>query len=112
MKQEAKGKIFVGMIISIVAFGFATGTGFFIGANPLNSSGVLNLTQQSQFPAIPASHNNVSAVPSSQSGSNQTTPTVTPKTNPTNSGNSSNNPKTNKSRLSNLLKFPFHYQQF
>ena len=30
MKQEAKGKIFVGMIVSIVAFGFATGTGFLL----------------------------------------------------------------------------------
>jgi hypothetical protein len=100
MKQEAKGKIFVGMIISIVAFGFATGTGFILGANPLNSSGVLNLTQQSQFPAIPAStHNNVTTTQNSQSSSNQST-TVTPTKNPTNSGNSSNTP-TNNNKTSN-----------
>ncbi|UTB33003.1 MAG: hypothetical protein NKF70_01645 [Methanobacterium sp. ERen5] len=98
MKQEAKGKIFVGMIVSIVAFGFATGTGFFMGANPINTNGILNLTQQSQFPSIPASQTtnptvkttNQTTVPSGQSGQ---TNTVTP-SNPS-SGNNSNKPSNN-----------------
>jgi hypothetical protein len=59
MKQETQGKIFVGMIISVLAFGFATGTGIFIGANPLNSIGVLNLTNQGEFPSIYTTPNNV-----------------------------------------------------
>lgn len=95
MKQEAKGKIFVGMIVSIVAFGFATGTGFLMGANPINTNGILNLTQQSQFPTLPAStntnvktSNQTTNVQSGQSGQSNT---VTP-SNPTNSGNSSNKP--------------------
>jgi len=99
MKQEAKGKIFVGMIVSIVAFGFATGTGFLMGANPINTNGILNLTQQSQFPALPASTSTNPSVKTSnqttnvQSGqSNQ--PTVTP-TNPTNSGNGTSKPSHN-----------------
>ncbi|MDD3985218.1 MAG: hypothetical protein PHY59_04900 [Methanobacterium sp.] len=52
MKQETKGKIFVGIIISVLAFGFATGTGIFIGTNPFNSAGVVNLTNQGEFPNI------------------------------------------------------------
>jgi len=52
MKQETKGKIFVGMIISVLAFGFATGTGIFIGTNPFNSVGMVNLTNQGEFPNI------------------------------------------------------------
>lgn len=52
MKQETKGKIFVGMIISVLAFGFASGTGIFMGINPFHSIGVLNLTNQGEFPDI------------------------------------------------------------
>ena len=52
MKEETKGKIFVGMIISVLAFGFATGTGIFLGTNPFNSAGVVNLTNQGDFPNI------------------------------------------------------------
>lgn len=99
MKQEAKGKIFVGMIVSIVAFGFATGTGFLMGANPINTNGILNLTQQSQFPTLPASTSTNNAVKTSnqttnvQSGQSSQS-SVTP-SNPTNSGNSSNKPSNN-----------------
>jgi hypothetical protein len=101
MKQEAKGKIFVGMIVSIVAFGFATGTGFLLGANPLNSQGVLNLTQQSQFPSIPYSNTNNtvqnSQANTTQSSSSSSSNVVTP-TNPNTSDNSSSNtPSSNKS---------------
>jgi hypothetical protein len=105
MKQEAKGKIFVGMIVSIVAFGFATGTGFLLGANPLNSQGVLNLTQQSQFPSIPASttnSNNTTIKSTSQANTSQSSSSnvVTP-TNPNTSGNSSSNTPSNNNKSSN-----------
>ena len=103
MKQEAKGKIFVGMIVSIVAFGFATGTGFFMGANPINTNGILNLTQQSQFPSIPASQTTNPTVKTTnqttvQSGQTSQTNTVTPSN--SNSGNNSNKP-TNNNQSSN-----------
>jgi hypothetical protein len=95
MKEKIKGKIFVGMIISILAFGLATGASIFIGTNPLNSTGIMNLTQQGQFPSLPYSPSNVSS--NSQQTVNTTTiPTTTPdntqKTiNPTTPSNSSNN---------------------
>ena len=98
MKQEAKGKIFVGMIVSIVAFGFATGTGFLMGANPINTNGILNLTQQSQFPTLPASTTNPPVKTPNQTTNVQsgqsTQPTVTP-TNLTNSGNGTKKPSNN-----------------
>jgi hypothetical protein len=106
MKQEAKGKIFVGMIVSIVAFGFATGTGFFLGANPLSTQGVLNLTQQSQFPALPASTpsnntvQNANQPNTSQSSSSSDSNVVTP-TNPNTSTNSSSNSNGNTNKSSN-----------
>jgi len=105
MKQEAKGKIFVGMIVSIVAFGFATGTGFLLGANPLNSQEILNLTQQSQFPSIPASTtnpNNTTIQSTSQANTSQSSSSnvVTP-TNPNTSGNSSSNTPNNSNKSSN-----------
>lgn len=103
MKQEAKGKIFIGMIVSIVAFGFATGTGFIIGSNPLNSTGLLNLTQQSQFPTIPASHTNTTNTIKSTNQVNNSQSsqpsTVTP-SNPNTSGNSTDTP-TNSSKNNN-----------
>ena len=71
MKQETQGKIFVGMIISVIAFGFATGAGIFIGANPLNSIGVLNLINQGEFPAIYTTPNNVGTT--SKANTTQTT---------------------------------------
>jgi hypothetical protein len=88
MKQETQGKIFVGMIISVLAFGFATGTGIFIGANPLNSIGVLNLTNQGEFPAIYTTPNNVGTT--NKANTTQTTQTKT--TTPTTRQNSSETP--------------------
>jgi hypothetical protein len=93
MKQEAKGKIFVGMIISVLAFGFATGTGVFIGANPLDSVGIMNLTKQGEFPTITSDVSNSGTT--NIKNSTQTT-TVQPKTTPTKTTNSSTTPtKTN-----------------
>ncbi|MFY9637986.1 MAG: hypothetical protein WAK14_04180 [Methanobacterium sp.] len=78
MRQDIKGKIFVGMIISIVAFGFATGTGFLIGTNPLSSVGVMNLTKQGEFPSITTTPNN--EVTSNDQVTNNTTTTPTTST--------------------------------
>jgi hypothetical protein len=78
MRQDIKGKIFVGMIISIVAFGFATGTGFLIGTNPLSSVGVMNLTKQGEFPSITTTPNN--EVTSNDQMTNNTTTTTTTST--------------------------------
>lgn len=96
MKQEAKGKIFVGMMVSIVAFGFATGAGVFMNTNPLSSVGIMNLTHQSEFPTITTQP---STVPTSQNNKQNTTTSnqnyIPPKTNtntPVNSGNSTKTP--------------------
>jgi hypothetical protein len=81
MRQDVKGKIFVGMIISVLAFGLATGTGILIGANPLSSVGVMNLTQQGQFPSITTTPNN--EVNSNNQQTNNSTPTTTTTSTPT-----------------------------
>jgi hypothetical protein len=106
MKEKIKGKIFVGMIISILAFGLATGTSIVIGTNPLNSSGIINLTQQSQFPSLPFSPNNVTSN-NQQAVNTTTTPqqTTTTPTNPQQSttpptSNSSNSNKNNNNKTS------------
>ena len=98
MKENTKGKIFVGMVISVLAFGLATGTGIFIGANPLSTIGVLNLTHQGQFPSINSTPNTVGTInnlntnttttPTQQSTQKTTTPT-------NNNGSSSNTPPKN-----------------
>jgi hypothetical protein len=75
MRQDVKGKIFVGMIISVLAFGLATGTGILIGANPLSSVGVMNLTKQGEFPSITTTPNN--EVNSNNPETNNSTPTTT-----------------------------------
>ena len=75
MRQDVKGKIFVGMIISVLAFGFATGTGILIGSNPLSSIGVMNLTKQGEFPSITTTPNN--EINSNNQQTNNTTPTTT-----------------------------------
>jgi len=110
MRQDVKGKIFVGMIISVLAFGFATGTGILIGSNPLSSVGVVNLTKQGEFPSITTTPNN--EINSNNQQTNNTTPTTTntptqtttvkkPTTTSTatttkNSSSSNTSPKTNK----------------
>lgn len=82
MRQDVKGKIFVGMIISVVAFGFATGAGLIIGTNPLSSVGVMNLTKQGEFPSITTTPNN-EINSNDQVTNNTTTPTTTSTNTPT-----------------------------
>ena len=98
MKEDTKGKIFVGMVISVLAFGLATGTGIFIGANPLSTIGVLNLTHQGQFQSINSTPNTAGTI--NNLNTNTTTPTQQTQktTTPTNNNGSSSNtpPKNNQ----------------
>ena len=103
MKEKIKGKIFVGMIISLLAFGLATGASIFVGTNPLNSSGIMNLTQQGQFPSLPfspsnATSNNQQAVNTTTNPTPTTTPTNPQQTiTPSSPGNSNNSNKNTNS---------------
>lgn len=55
MKPELKGRIAVGLVISLIAFGFGTAADIFVGSNN-NTSQTLNLTQQQEdLPSLPAS---------------------------------------------------------
>jgi hypothetical protein len=108
MKEKIKGKIFVGMIISLLAFGLATGASIFIGTNPLNSSGIMNLTQQGQFPSLPYSPTNVTSN-NEQTVNTTTVPTTTPNntqqtitpTTPSNSSNNHHNTNSTPSKTNN-----------
>ena len=55
MKPELKGRIAVGLVISLIAFGFGTAADIVVGSNN-NTSQTLNLTQQQEdLPSLPAS---------------------------------------------------------
>lgn len=99
MRQDIKGKIFVGMVISVLAFGFATGTGIFIGANPLNTIGVMNLTKQGEFPTITSTPNNV-GTSNNLNTTTQTKQITQTTTTPSTKNRSSSSPK-NKSTPNN-----------
>ena len=100
MKENTKGKFFVGMIVSILAFGFATGAGIFVGSNPLNTIGVMNITKQGEFPSIPSTPNNVGTSYNQQSTNTTTNPTTTTnqptQTTNTQKTNTKNNTNTQK----------------
>ena len=111
MRQDIKGKIFVAMVISVVAFGLATGAGIFIGQNPLSSVGVMNLTKQGEFPTIYTTPSNA-GTSNNQETTNTTTTTTTnptqtnvvktPSTTTTNKSTSTNTPaKVNNTSKSN-----------
>lgn len=95
MRQDIKGKIFVGMVISVLAFGFATGTGIFIGANPLNTIGVMNLTKQGEFPTITSTPNNV-GTSNNLNTTTQTKQITQTTTTPSTKNSSSSSPKSNR----------------
>ncbi len=66
MKPESKGKIFVTLVISILAFGFGTGAGIFVGINPLTNGSFLNLTKQGEFPSLYSEPSNITPINNSQ----------------------------------------------
>lgn len=72
MKAEIQGKLMVAMLVSIMAFGFGTGTVLVTGQFPsLDSPNMFNTTQNSDLPAI---------YDSNQYSNTGTTDTSTPKT--------------------------------
>ncbi len=53
MKPEIQGKLMVAMVVSLMAFGFGTGTVLVTGQFPsLDSPNTFNTTQNSDLPAI------------------------------------------------------------
>ncbi|MCE5214553.1 MAG: hypothetical protein LLF83_07540 [Methanobacterium sp.] len=60
MKPETQGKLMVAMLVSIMAFGFGTGTVMVTGHLNSNPSITPNTTQQSEFPTISNSADNYS----------------------------------------------------
>ena len=98
MKPESKGKIFIALVISLVAFGFGTGAGIFVGNYPMTNSSFLNLTKQGEFPALYSEPLNSTLINNSQPAT--TTPNeqvyqepanpTNPVKNSSNSSNSSN----------------------
>jgi len=72
MKAEIQGKLMVAMLVSIMAFGFGTGTILVTGQFPsLDSPNMFNTTQNSDLPAI---------YDSNQYSNTSTTDTSTPET--------------------------------
>ena len=72
MKAEIQGKLMVAMLVSIMAFGFGTGTVLVTGQFPsLDSPNMFNTTQNSDLPAI---------YDSNQYSNTGTTDTSTPET--------------------------------
>jgi hypothetical protein len=73
MKPETQSKLMVAMLVSIMAFGFGTGTVMVTGHLNTNPSITFNNTQQSEFPIISNSPDNYNN--SSTSNSYDYTPT-------------------------------------
>lgn len=97
MRQDAKAKIFVGMLVSVVAFGFATGAGVFMNTNPMSTAGIMNFTQQSDFPSIttqPSNYSNTLNVKQNSSTSNQNSGQTKTNTNTNTPVSTNNNTKT------------------
>ena len=75
MKPEIQGKLMVAMLISIIAFGFGTGTVMLTGHLNTNPSITFNTTQQSEFPIISNSSENNDNSTTSNSNDYDYTPT-------------------------------------
>lgn len=58
MKPDTQGKLMVAMMVSILAFGFGTGTVLVTGHLETNSSITLNTTTPGDFPVISNSRQN------------------------------------------------------
>ena len=79
MKPEIQGKLMVAMVVSVLAFGFGTGTVLVAGHYQINNTpNTLNTTQPGDFPYLTNSqqtyiYNNTSS--SGQSNKQNTNPT-------------------------------------
>lgn len=75
MKPELQGKLMVAMLVSIIAFGFGTGTVLVTGQFPsLDPPNMSNTTQNSDLPAIYDTNEN-SNIGTTDTGSTPETPT-------------------------------------
>lgn len=95
MKPETQGKLMVAMLVSLLAFGFGTGTILLTGqyqtSNPTTS---FNTTKQSDLPVIPNSNQNKvdTTTPSTPSTSNNPSTPSTPTDSDSGQSNQNNNP--------------------
>lgn len=91
MKAETQGKLMVAMVISLLAFGFGTGTILVTGHyQDKNSSTTLNVTKQGDFPYITNNRNYINNTPSSSSTSGQSYNGNNPSNSRNNTNSSSN----------------------
>jgi hypothetical protein len=79
MKPEIQGRLMVAMFVSIIAFGFGTGTILITGQLPnLDSTNMFNNTQNSDLPVIYDTNQN--NMDTSDTPSTPDTPSTTPST--------------------------------
>ncbi|HOI71149.1 MAG TPA: hypothetical protein PLC38_02560 [Methanobacterium sp.] len=93
MKPEVQGKLMVAMLVSVVAFGFGTGTVLITGTLPaMNSTNMFNTSQNSDLPVIYDTNQN--NMDTTDSPGTQETPTPGTPTGGSSTGgsNQNNNP--------------------
>jgi hypothetical protein len=92
MKAETQGKLMVAMMVSILAFGSATGTALLMGYYQ-NPDQILNLTKPGEFPYIQIIRPNINNASNSQQNFVEPSPNYS--TNPTNPSSNQQNNNTN-----------------
>jgi hypothetical protein len=105
MRPETEGKIIVGLIISLIAFGCGSGVGIVIGIsqNDTNSPFSLNYTQpnSSDFPTTTTKSTDISNTSSSQDSKSSDSEVVYVTKSDSNSGNSKGNTSYNNNSSGN-----------
>ena len=95
MKPETQGKLMVGMVISILAFGLGTATILVTGNLPtLNTTTTLNNTTNSDFPIVSNNDQNIENTSTSQNSQQDTQDS-----NNNNNNNPSNNSYSNTTNI-------------
>jgi hypothetical protein len=99
MRPETKGRVAVGLIVSLLAFGLGTGTAIFSGYNnyPINQAQT-NITPPGGLPPIFTTNNNTN-----QNTTNQNTQSSVQSHSSTNSGNDNLNNPSNQSTVTPTL---------
>jgi len=93
MRAKTKGRVAVGLILSLIAFGLGTGTAIISGHNQYPSNLTINTTPPSELPPIFTTTNPTNTSQNNQSNI-QPNPTIT-KIDVENSYNQSNNVSNN-----------------
>jgi hypothetical protein len=105
MRPETEGKIIVGLIISLIAFGCGSGVGIVIGIsqNDTNSPFSLNYTQpnSSDFPTTTTKSTDISNTSPSQDSQSSDSEVVYVTKSGSNSGNSKGNTSYNNNSSGN-----------